>query len=155
MIGTETLHDPKEEYSVQGEVLRILEVGSEMWAWPPGDFLKVSKPRKSGRKESAVRDYMLSIPGFLCYRVNPEIHLIPNQLFAPDPLNPSPLDDNHTWMFHTNELLELLQLAWSDFRPENDQDLEDKIESLPQVQDSEEFPYVDTSGMQCYVVKIL
>ncbi|KAF9642030.1 hypothetical protein BDM02DRAFT_3194047 [Thelephora ganbajun] len=153
IIKTETLHNPKEEYSVQGEVLRILQVSSEMWAWLPHNFLKVSKPRKSGRKKSAVRDYTFSVPGFLCYHVNPGIHPIPHQLYLSDPLSLNPLNDNRTWTFHTHELLDILKLAWSDFQPENDQDLEDKIELLPQVWSSEGFPYADKSGVAAFVVE--
>ena len=139
IIKTEALHEPKQDYSVQGEVLQVLQVSSETWAWLPHDFVKVSKPRKSQHKKSAVRDYTLSVPGFLCYRINPEV--------SPDPFDQNPLNDNHTWTFHSNELLDLLRLAWSDFRPENDRELEDKLELLPQVWSSEGFPYVDSTGM--------
>jgi len=148
IIGAETLHNPKEDYSVQGEVLRIVQVDPGTWTWPVHDFLKVSKPKKSGNKKSAVRDFTLSVPGFLCYRVNPEIHPIPHQLCPLGPPDPSPLNETQTWIFHANELLDLLQLAWADFRPENDKDLDDKIESLPQVWSSGGFPYVDKSGIQ-------
>ena len=147
IIKTETLHNPKEEYFVQGEVLRVVQISPEMWVWPPRDFLKVLKP-KSGRKTSAVRDFTLSVPGFLCYRVNPEIHPILRQLYSPDPSDPNPLDKTHTWTFRADELLDLLQLAWSDFRPENDQELDEKIESLPEVWSPGGFPYTDKSGTQ-------
>ena len=145
-IKTEELRDPKEEYSVQGQVLRIVQVSPEMWAWPPQDFLEVSKPKKSGRKKSAVRDFTLSVPGFLCYHANPEIHTIPHQLHSPCPLDPGPPSESQTWTFHAGGLIDLLQLAWSDFRPENDRDLSEKIKSLPQVWSSRGFPYTDGSG---------
>lgn len=146
VIKAEALRDPKQEYSIQGEVLRILQVSSEMWAWSPHDFLKVLKPKKSGHKKSAVRDYTLSVPGFLCSRINPEITPTPHQLRTPVSFNSNPLDDNCTWTFRTHDLLDLLQLAWSDFQPENDQELEDKVKLLPQVWSSEGFPYLDSSG---------
>jgi hypothetical protein len=140
IIKTEALRDPKQDYFVQGEALRILQVSSETWAWPPHDFLKVSKPSRSGRKKTAVHDYTLSTPGFLCYRINPEV--------GPNPFDPNPHNNERTWTFRTHDLLDLLQLAWSDFRPENDHELEEKIEVLPQVWRSEGFPYVDSSGLQ-------
>jgi hypothetical protein len=147
ILKTNTLRDPKEEYSVQGEVLRIVQVSPEIWAWPPHDFLKVSKPKKSAQAKSAVRDFTLSVPGSLCYRVNPEICPIPRQLRSPDPLDPTPPSEMRTWSFHADDLLDLLKLAWSDFRPDNDQDLNDKVELLPQVWSSEGFPYADESRM--------
>ena len=54
IIKTETLRNPKEDYTVQGEVLQIVQVSPEMWAWLPHNFLKVSKPKKSDGKRSAV-----------------------------------------------------------------------------------------------------
>ena len=128
-------------------MLRITQVDPEIWAWPPHDFLKVSKPKKSGHKKSRVRDFTLSISGSLCYHVNPEIHPIPHQLLPPAPSDHRSSNENQTWMFHADELLDLLKLAWSDFRPENDQDLYDKVESLPEVWSSEGFPYADKSGV--------
>ena len=53
----------KEGYTVQGEVLRVVQASPSMWAWPPHDFVKVSKPKKSKPKKSAVRDFAVSIPG--------------------------------------------------------------------------------------------
>ena len=67
IIKAETLYDPEEDYFVQGEVLRVVQVSTDTWAWPPRDFLTVSKPKKSGHKKSAVRDFSLSVPGFLCH----------------------------------------------------------------------------------------
>ena len=147
ILKTNTLRDPKEEYSVQGEVLRIVQVSPEIWAWPPHDFLKVSKPKKSAHTKSAVRDFTLSVPGSLCYRINPEIRPISHQLCSPDPLDPTLPNKTQTWSFHADELLDLLKLVWSDFRPDNDQDLNDKVELLPQVWGSEGFPYADESRM--------
>jgi len=147
IIKNDTLHDPKNGYSVQGEVLRLVQTGPEMWAWPPHDFLKVSKPRKSGHNRSGVRDFTLSVPGSHCYRISPEIHPIPDQLRPMEPPDPVPLDQDQTWIFHAEDLLELLQLAWSDFQPGNKQDLDDKLELLPQVRGSEGFPYSDSSGI--------
>lgn len=145
IIGTETLRNQKEDYAIQGEVLRITQINSDMWAWPPHDYLKVSKPKKPGHKKSAVRDYTLFVPGFLCHRINPEIHSVPH-LHVPNPINASSLNDDRTWTFHTHELLDLLQHAWSDFRPEDDQELKGKVKLLPPICSSGGFPYVDNSG---------
>ena len=145
VIKTEALRDPTKGYSVQGEVLRIVQVSPEMWAWPPRDFLKVSKLRKSKHKTSAVRDFTLSISGSRCYPVNPEIHPTPHQLCATD-LDPIPLNQRQTWMFCTDDLLNLLQLAWSDFQPEEKKDLDNRLKLLPQVWGPEGFPYSDESG---------
>jgi len=146
VIRAETLHDPKEDYSVQGEVLQIVQVDPEVWAWPPHDFLKISKPKKSGCEKSGVRDFTLSIPGSLCYRVNPEIRTIPCQPCPLGPSDPTTLNETQTWTFRADGLLDLLHLAWADFQPENDKDLTNKIDSLPQVWSSEGFPYTDNSG---------
>jgi len=143
VIKAETLHDPKEEYAVQGQVLRIVQVNSELWAWPLYDFLKVSKPKKSESQTTAVRDFTLSVPGFLCYRANPEISPVP----TPDSQGPGLSSEDQTWTFCASELLDLLHLAWANFRPENDQDLNKKLELLPKVWKSRGFPYVDESGM--------
>lgn len=147
-IKAETLHDPEEECFVQGEVLRLVQVSPEMWAWPPRDFLKASKPKRSGHAKSTVHDFTLSVPGFLCYRINPKIYPIPHEVCPQAPYDPSLPNETQTWAFRADELLDLLQLAWADFRPENDQDLSEKIESLPQVWSSRGFPYADESGMQ-------
>ena len=146
-IGIEMLHNPKEDYSVQGEVLRIVQVNPDVWSWPSHDFLKVSKPKKSRCKKSGIQDFTLSVPGSLCYRVNPEVHFIPRQHPPPGALGSNPPDwESQTWAFRTNDLENVLQLAWSDFQPEDPQHLDDKIESLPHVWDSDRFPYTDGSG---------
>ena len=142
VIKTETLQDPKEEYYIQGQALRIIQASPETWVWLPGDFLEISKPKKSGREISGVQDLALSIPGFLCHRANPDVCSIPRQ----SPSDSCLPEKNETWMFHASELLNLLQLAWADFRPENDQDLDNKIELLPQVWSSRGFPYTDKLG---------
>ena len=147
IIKAETLHNRKEEYTVQGEVLRVIRVDPEIWAWPLHDFLKVSKPKKVESEMSTVRDFTLSIPGFLCYRANPEITPVPHQLHAPGPQGPDLSGETQTWGFRANELLDLLHLAWSNFRPENDQDLNSELELLPKVWKSRGFPYVDEPGM--------
>ena len=54
-------------------------------------------------------------------------------------------------MFRADELLDLLQLAWSNFRPENDGDLDDRLKLLPQVCGSGELPYVDISGVYSFI----
>ena len=148
IVKAETLHDPKEEYTVQGEVLQIVQVSPEVWAWPLRDFLKVSKPKKSGQETTTIRDFTLSVPGFLCYRANPEISPIPDQLRPLDPQGSQLSSEDQTWTFHAGELLDLLHLAWANFRPENDEDLGDKIELLPKVWRLRGFPYVDGSGAQ-------
>lgn len=146
-IGIETLHNPKEDYFVQGEVLRIVQVSPDIWSWLYRDFLKVSKPKKSRCKKSGVQDFTLSVPGSLCYRINPEVHPIPHQHPPPGPLGSAPPDqESQTWAFRTNNLENVLQLAWSDFQPEDPQDMDSKIESLPQVCGSDVFPYTDGSG---------
>ena len=149
IIKAETLHDPKEDYYLEGEALQIIQAGPEMWEWPLGSYLEVSKPKKSGSEISGIRDFALSVPGFLCYRANPEVHSIcPNQLSPSPPLDPSLLDKHESWTFRASELLDLLQLMWANFRPENDQNLVEKIELLPQVWSSKGFPYNDNSGTQ-------
>lgn len=131
VIKTEALYNMKEGYTVQGEVLRVVQASPSMWAWPPHDFMKVSKPKKSKPKKSAVRDFAVSIPGVLCHRINPNVSPIPNQLHSSGSLYPIlPLKDE-TWTFDAAELLQLLQSMWSDFQPENERDLEEKAESLP------------------------
>ena len=147
IIKTEALRDLKKGYSVQGKVLRMIQISPEMWAWPPHDFLKVLKPKKSRCGKSTVRDFTLSVPGPHCYRISPEIRPTPHQLYPTDPPDPTPLDQSQTWMFRTDELLNLLQVAWSNFQPENKKDLDHKIELLPQVCGSEGLPYSDESGM--------
>ena len=148
MIAIETLRNPKEEYSVQGEVLQIVEDGPETWLWLSRDFLKVSKPKKSRCKKSSVRDFTLSVSGSRCYRINPEVHHIPHQHSLPDQLDSSlPNQESQTWAFRTNDLENLLHIAWSDFQPEDSQDLDNQIKRLPQVWGSEGFPYADSSGM--------
>lgn len=145
VIEIEILHDPKEEYFVQGEVLRIVQVGPD-WLWPLRDYLKVSKPKKSRHKGTTIRDFTLSVPGSLCYRVKPEVHHIPHQHSPRDPT--PPVQESETWVFCANELEDLFQLAWSDLQPEDPQGLNDKIKSLPQVWGSESFPYTDDSGIE-------
>ena len=131
VIKTEALYNMKEGYTVQGEVLRVVQASPSMWAWPPHDFVKVSKPKKSKPKKSAVRDFAVSIPGVLCHRINPNVSPIPDQLHSSGSLDPIlPLKDE-TWTFDAAELLQLLQSMWSDFQPENERDLEEKAESLP------------------------
>jgi len=147
-IGIETLHNPKEEYFLQGEVLQIIQVGPEMWLWLSRDFLKVSKPKKSQRKNSTVQDFTLSVPGSLCYRINPEVHPIPHQHPLLDRLDhDAPSKERQTWAFRTDDLENLLQLAWSDIQPEDPQGSGDKIKLLPQVWSAGGFPYTDKSGM--------
>jgi hypothetical protein len=41
--------------------------------------------------------------------------------------------------------------VWSDFRPENEDDLEEKTELLPQIWSSGGIPYTDQTGMKTFV----
>ena len=146
MIKIETLHDPKEDYSVEGEVLQVVQVSPDMWAWLHDEYVKISKPRSSRHEKSGVRDFTLSVAGFLCHRANPEVRRVQVPQHCPrDPSAPSQPNENETWTFCASELLDLFQLAWANFRPENDQDLYEKIELLPQVW-SPVVPYTDKLG---------
>ena len=82
IIKTKALYNAKEGYTVQGEVLQVIQTSPSMWAWPPHDFMKVSKPKKSKPKKSAVWDFAVSILGVLCHQINPNISPIPDQLHS-------------------------------------------------------------------------
>ncbi|KAF9789378.1 hypothetical protein BJ322DRAFT_1018049 [Thelephora terrestris] len=141
VVKTEALYDSKEGYTVQVEVLRIVQASSDMWAWPPHDFVKVSKPTKQKTKTLAVKDFALSVPGFLCHRISPQ------SLDATLPC------DSETWAFDATELLQLVQSVWSDFRPENEDDLEEKTELLPRIWSSGGLPYTDQTGTATFVIE--
>ncbi|KAF9779439.1 hypothetical protein BJ322DRAFT_1113247 [Thelephora terrestris] len=149
VIGIETLRNPKEDYVVHGEVLHIVQASSNMWSWPSRDFLKVTEPKKSKHKKSAVRDFTLSVPGPLCYRINPEVHSVPQPSFSSLPDPDPPVQYHLTWVFCTDDLENLLHLMWADFQPEDPQDLNAKVKLLPQVWGS--FPYMDDSGAAAFV----
>jgi hypothetical protein len=151
VVKTEVLYDLKEGYTVQGEVLRIVQASSDMWAWLPHDFVKVSKPTKQKTKKLAVKDFALSVPSFLCHRISPRISPIPNQLHFAEPLDATLPRDSETWTFDAIELLQLVQSVWSNFRPENEDDLEEKTELLPQIWSSGGIPYTDQTGTKTFV----
>ena len=94
----------------------------------------------------------LSVPT-RCYCIHPEILPTSRQLHPTDPPDPTPPDQSQTWMFRTGELLDLLQLAWSDLKPEN-KDLDHKLELLPRVWDLEGLPHPDKSGTQSSIAAV-
>jgi len=145
IISAETLAKQDSGYRVEGQVLHLVQSRPDLWAWLPHRFLKVSKPKKgSPPVKSGIRDFTITVQGPLCYRLSQDI--TPTSQALPTlSLGSGP---SRTWTFDDSHLRDLVEHIWTEFVP-NDvhpNEIPDKVETLPRVWDSPEFPYKDLSG---------
>jgi len=144
IISTETLAKQDSGYRVEGQVLHLVQSNPDLWVWLPHHFSKVSKPKKgSACRKSGIRDFTLTVQGPLCYRASPDITPISQALPTSSPSS----GDLRTWTFYDRQLQDLSEHIWAEFAPDvHPNKMLDKVETLPRVWDSREFPYKNLSG---------
>jgi hypothetical protein len=145
-IAMDTLQDPKSGVHVQAQVVQLVQTDPGVWAWPPHEFLRVSKPKvtKSApvRSKNTIHDMTITCPGWLCSPVTPDIRKT-CELF---PEMATSFSSERTWVLSSESLSTLSELSWSEARREGVCNLESMSEMFPLVEDPNSLPYRDKSG---------
>lgn len=145
-ISMDTLQDPKSGIHIRAQVVQLVQADTVVWAWPPHEFLRVSKPKAtksaSARPQLTVHDLTITCPAWLCSPITPDIRKT-RELF-PDVAPGS--SSECTWALSSESLSTLSELSWSEARREGICDLDSIVETLPLVEDPNSLPYQDKSG---------
>ena len=148
-IAMDTLKDPKSGIRVQAQVVQLVQTDPGVWAWPPHEFLRVSKPRTtksaSVRSKNTINDLSIMCPGWLCSPVAPEIRKA-NELF-PD-MTPG-LAPDRAWVLSSENLATLSELSWAEARQNGVCGMDGISEAFPLVEDPDSLPYRDKNGEFC------
>ena len=145
-VAMDTLKDPKSGIHVQAQVVQLVQTDPGVWAWPPHEFLRVSKPKTtksaSKRSKNTIHDLMILCPGWLCSPVTPEIRNA-HELF-PD-LSPG-LAPERAWVLSSESLSTLSELSWSEARQNGVCGMDGISETFPLIEDPNSLPYRDKNG---------
>ncbi|KAF9778154.1 hypothetical protein BJ322DRAFT_1147952 [Thelephora terrestris] len=149
-VTTDLLQNPRSDVSVQAQAIQLVQAGS-VWAWLPGQFLKISNPKKRTSKPT-IHHFTIVCPGWLCFPVNPGIHAV-SDLFQDDFPTPTPSSSpDRTWVFPSEDLSALTEHIWEKIKSGSARDTEAMVEALPLIGNLGVLPYKDQSGAACFVV---
>ena len=143
-VATDLLRDRGSDFSVRAQVIQLVQSGS-VWAWPPHQFLMVSKPKKQSSKP-AIHNFTITCPGWLCFPVNPDIqviaNLLPNNMFVSIP----GFSPDRTWVLPGEDLGILTEHVWGKLKSDDARATVAAVEALPLIENSGILPYEDQGG---------
>jgi hypothetical protein len=143
-IATHLLWDQESDFSVQAQVVQLVQTGS-LWVWPPHQFLKVSKPKKQSSNPT-IHDFTVTCPGWVCFPVNPDIRAVSDLFPDNEPTSIPNSSPDRTWVLTGEDLNALTEHIWGGLKSDSTHDIEAMMETLPLIENPDALPYEDWKG---------
>jgi len=142
--ATPLLQDRELDFSVQAQAIQLTQANS-LWAWPPHQFLMVSKPKKPSSKPT-IHNFTITCPGWLCFPVNPDIRVVSDLFPDNGPASIPSSSPGRTWVLSGEDLSMLTEHIWEKLKLDGTRDIAAMVGMLPSIENPDALPYKDQSG---------